>query len=256
MIGTFAFPPPRGPGSARLSEFRRGRLTAGFMQTSYVGSSDHTRFKGTVVLKFSARGAGSACVSFSGTSVSHQQETAGRFRFLGGTGAAARVHATGTFAAVQPVPFSTRSVVRLYLKSSFGSRRSLPAGCGKPPPVHTGHITASFEGFADTAGAPSTSATLTPDGGTITGPGCHAGGSLYGVFQYAGPSAAEWQTGLFGPAGASQARTTVVRPGRNVLLLFKAPPNGSYSSKVVIQATGGEHLSGNTFFLPSVTINC
>jgi hypothetical protein len=258
FIGTFAFPLPRGRGSARVSEFRRGTFAKGFMQTSYVGSSssDDTRFSGTVVLKFSARGAGSACVSFSGTAVLHQQETAGRFTFLGGTGAAARLHATGTFAAVQPMPFSTKRIARLYMKASSGSRRSLPTGCGKPPPVHIEHVTATFDGFAQTAGPPPTSATLTPSGGTITGPDCHAGGSLYGVFQYAGPSAAHWQTGVFGPTGATQERTAGVIPGRNVLLLFTGPTNGSYSSKMYIQPTGSQQLSGNTLFQPSVTINC
>jgi hypothetical protein len=208
-----------------------------------------------VVLKFSARGAGSACVSLNGTTVSHEQEAAGRFAFLGGTGAAARLHATGRFAAVQPMPYSTKWVADIALNSSFGPRRSLPRGCGKPPPVQTAQVTASFQGFAQTAGPPSTSAPLTPNGGTITGADCRAGGSLYGVFQYAGPSAAEWHTGLFGPS-ANQSGTAAVMPGRNVLLLFTGPTNGSYSSKIVIQATAGEQLTGNTLFLPSITINC
>ena len=117
-------------------------------------------------------------------------------------------------------------------------------------------MTASFLGFAQSSGPPSTSATLTPDGGTIAGAVCHPGGSLYGVLRYAGPSAAEWHTGEFGPSGSTQVRTTVVRSGRNVLLLFTSPTNGSYSSKIVIQATGSERLTGNTVFLPSITINC
>lgn len=117
-------------------------------------------------------------------------------------------------------------------------------------------MTASLVGLALSKGPPSTSAPLMPNGSTISGPDCQAGGDLYGVFQYSGPSAAIWDPTVFGPTNAPQEHKRAVMPGRNVLLLYAAPPNGSYSSKILIQPTGSAKLSGDTLFLPTVTLNC
>lgn len=117
-------------------------------------------------------------------------------------------------------------------------------------------MTASLVGLALSKGPPSTSAPLMPNGSTISGPDCQAGGDLYGVFQYSGPSAAIWDPTVFGPTNAPQEHKRAVMPGRNVLLLYAAPPNGSCSSKILIQPTGSAKLSGDTLFLPTVTLNC
>jgi hypothetical protein len=208
------------------------------------------------VLQFSRRAAGSACISYAGSTVSNGQEIQGSYQFLGGTGDAARLHASGASAAVERVPYSKKYLAAFRLKPRLGDRRSLPKGCGKPPPVQTTHVTASLVGLALSKGPPSTSAPLMPNGSTISGPDCHPGGDVYGVFQYSGPSAASWDPIVFGPTNAHQEHKRAVMPGRNVLLLYAAPPNGSYSSKILIQPTGSGKLSGETLFLPTITLNC
>jgi hypothetical protein len=252
-VVTFRLAAPR---SYRFSEFLTGRIVRLFGQGAFIGRSENTTFSGTAVLQFSRRAAGSACISYAGSTVSNGQEIQGRYEFLGGTGDAARLHGSGASAAVERVPYSKKYLAAFRLKLTLGARRSLPKGCGKPPPVQTTHVTASLVGLALSTGPPSTSARLMPNGSTISGPDCHPGGDLYGVFQYLGPSAAIWDPTVFGPTNARQEHKRAVMPGRNVVLLYAAPPNGSYSSKILIKPTGSGTLSGDTLFLPTVTLNC
>jgi hypothetical protein len=115
-------------------------------------------------------------------------------------------------------------------------------------------VTASFVGFTISSAPPAASATLVPDSGRITGPLCNRG-SLYGVINYSGPGAASFDGSTFGPGG-SYAIKQPVQQGRNVLLMFKKPANGSYSVKLGVSSTVGASLTGTTVFAPAVTINC
>jgi hypothetical protein len=240
------------------------KLLARFLKGHYVGaggatlfSADHGEFFASVRLNFSARGAGSACIAVRGTTSLGQQEGEGSFTVMGGTGAAARLHATGTFRAVDPDPRSSTYQAEFYANPSLGSKRPMPKGCGYPnlgAPTPGGKVTASFKGFVTSVGPPSPSAT--PTSSTISAGSCHSGGDLYGVFQYAGPAAARFNANALSSSGQGQTHTQNVKSGTNALLLYTAPTNGSYETKIYIESTGKGVLTGNTAFYPTVTVNC
>jgi hypothetical protein len=100
-------------------------VTRGYGEGNFVSlRSENARFDGTALLSFTASGAGSACISMRGSAVGALQEVSGSFTILGGTGAGGRLHATGTFAAVQRQPYSNGFVAEFYMRASFGSRRA------------------------------------------------------------------------------------------------------------------------------------
>jgi hypothetical protein len=255
--GPFHLNGPDRATAGRLSEFLKGRYVGAGGAT--LTSATQGTFFASVRLNFSAHGAGSACMSVTGTTTLGQQEAQGSFKILGGTGAAARLHAVGTFRAVNRDPHSSTYLAGIFANPSLGSRRSMPTGCGYPnlgPPQSGGKVTASFTGFAVSVGAPGASAAPTPDGGTITGGNCHSTGDLYGVFQYAGPSGAQFHAYTGSGGGGSQEHLQAVSQGTNAVLLFTAPPSDHYQAKIYIEPTGASVLTGTTQFYPTVQISC
>jgi hypothetical protein len=239
-----------------LSEFTRGQVVRAAMSPS-PSSTDDVRFSGSAVVAFTRVRAGTVCLQFHGSTTHQTQEVSASFTTAGGTGDGARLHAAGVIRAVERVPYSRRWQLRLYVRSAArGTARGIPLGCGRPAAPRRADVTATFAGFAISKGAPAAGAALTPEGGVISGGGCHAGGNLYGVFHYAGPTAAEWLTGLFGPGATTEAHKQPVRVGTDAVLLLTKPRNGSYQSKISIQATGTEELTGTTAFFPGISVSC
>lgn len=251
--GRFSFPKVKGKDAKKYKGLANGTIVRGYAAASG-GSS--LRVTATALVRFTSAAAGTACMAFSFKAGDNGQEAYGTFKFLGGTGQGARLSGKGSFNAVDPTGSSPGYSAELGLDPTVAKARSVPSTCGKPPKVKvpTGNkVTASFTGFAVSKSAPPASATLTPSGGTITG--CQTGGNLYGVLQYAGPSATEAEGSSFG--GSTEASfSQKLKQGRNVIDLAKNPSNGSYEVKTEIASTKGATLTGTTILLPTFSISC
>jgi hypothetical protein len=235
---------PRG-----LESFGKSSFKAGFRAGYISNKSDAAKGAGTVLVKFSARGAGSLCLHLSWTTDNTQQKIKGKFSFLGGTGRAARLHDSGAFRGVQPVAFVPKGEMVLFGNPSIGSRRAVPRGCGTikpPPPPKNLHASIVLQGWAASTGPPPANATLHPDQSTITDRTlCQKGGGLYMVAQYSGPSSGVFlSAGIFGPT-SSVSRNINMRPGRIVVLIASRPKNGSYGIKASLEAKSGGTVEGN-----------
>jgi hypothetical protein len=235
---------PRGLGSFGKSSFKAG-FRAGYISNN----SDATLGAGTVLVKFSARGAGSLCLHISWTTDNTQQKIKGKFSFLGGTGRSARLHDSGAFRGVQPVAFVPKGEIVLFGNPSIGSRRAVPRGCGTikpPPPPKNPHASIVLQGWAASVGPPPANATLYPDQSTITDRTlCQKGGGLYMVAQYSGPSSGVFlSAGIFGPT-SSTSRNINMRPGRIVVLIASRPKNGGYGIKAGLETKSGGTVQGN-----------
>ena len=253
--GSFSLGPLKGPKAAQVRRFASGTITRGYSKVTLLSiRTENIRVNTTAVLKF--KGAGTACVALNLKAVSAWQLSAGTFKFLGGTGAAARLYGGGPFAAAQPKPESYGFVTQLGFNPRFGKPRTMPARCGMPPKAKTAPaktVTATVAGFAVSNAPPSKSAKLTPPNGTITS--CSAGGSLYMVLDYTGPTGTEMSGAAFG-GSTTGSFTQKLKPGRNVVRLIRGAKSASYEIKVQISSTTGRPLKGTTVLLPTVTVSC
>jgi hypothetical protein len=224
-----------------------------------MGLSDALKGDGEVLLKFSARGAGTACLRFAGTTDLTQQYVKGTFAILGGTGQAARLHDSGIFRAVQPAAFVTNKYeVALFGTPSFGTTRSVPRGCGKPiTPPRQAKFTATFDGFAF---APASARNGHLPAGTklydqyVPGQvGCGADNNLYLVTTYSGPSGAILAgSAYYNRTGQTASLQKALSPGQNAVFLFAAPANGTYQLKASVIPPPG--ATGSGIFGQEVTL--
>ena len=233
--GSFSLGPFKGPKAGQVRRFASGTITRGYSKVTLLSiRTENIRVNTTAVLKF--KGAGTACVALNLKAVSAWQLSAGTFKFLGGTGAAARLYGGGPFAAAQPKPESYGFVTQLGFNPRFGKPRSMPARCGMPPKAKTAP-SKTVTGFAVSNAPPSKSANLTPPNGTITS--CSAGGSLYMVLDYTGPTGTEMSGAAFG-GSTTGSFTQKLKPGRNVVRLIRGAKSGSYEIKVQISSSTGD----------------
>jgi hypothetical protein len=238
------------PGVRGFGAFTRGSLR-GSGKVGYTGSTDALTGDGEILLTFSARRAGTACVRFTGSTDLTQQFVTGTFVVLGGSGQAARLHVGGAFRAVQPTAFANnRYQVALFGKPSLGSRRSVPRGCGKPitaPRQHT--FTATFDGYAF---APASAKTGGVPPGTKLYPsyvpgavGCGVDNNLYLVISYSGPTGAILAgSAYYNTTGKQATLQQALRQGQNAIFLFAAPANGTYQLKASVIPPPGATGSG------------
>ena len=199
-----------------FEEFLKAKLK-GVLSAEFVSnSSEDARGSMSLVVTFSGKRAGAACVSLTGTATDAQQKYAGTFKVLGGTGDAARLHASGKFRAVQPKAFDNHYQMALFTSPSLGSKRGMPSSCGKPPPS------------------------------------CGPGATLYEVYDYSGPSDVVFDWAVFGPV--SGTGTVPATQGQVAIPTITGPPDGSYSSKDNLRSTKGEALSGMLGFGGNVVL--
>jgi hypothetical protein len=256
FTGTVRLSAPRGvPG---FGGFTKGSLR-GSGKVGYVSLSDALKGDGEILLKFSARGAGTACLRFAGSTDLTQQYVTGTFDVLGGSGRAARLHDRGSFRAVQPTAFvNDRYQVALFGTPSLGARRSVPRGCGEPikaPRRRT--FKATFDGFAF---APATARNGRLPTGTklyaqsVTGNvGCGADNNLYLVTTYTGPRGAVFAGVAYHNASGKQSKLNqTLNQGQNVVFLFATPANGSYQLKASVVPPRG--VAGSATFGQEVTL--
>jgi hypothetical protein len=261
--GDFQIRAKTAAGKRRLGKFTRGRfLGLGRALVDNVVVPSEAEFSGQAKLIFRARGAGTACISFEGkTTGGSLQVASGSFKVLGGTGAAKRLHAAGPFRAVIRRPRKQAVEASFLAKPRLGSKRKMPRHCGSLAPVGGGggkKVTADFKGFAVSKGAPKSSATLTPEGGSIGS--CAAGADLWGVVNYHGPHAARFatETGLKGVAG--EKHSYPVKSSRNALRLLDLPfDNGGDPitvAQISVKPTGSIKLKGDTYQSPYLFLEC
>ena len=261
--GRFHVTAPTAPAKRRLAKFLDGRfvgLGRGALDSIVLPTA--AEFSGQAKLIFSAKGAGAACISFQGKTVASLQKAKGSFKVIGGTGAAKRLHAAGKFRAVLRFPHKQGAQATFEGNPTLGSKRPMPKNCGRLPPVNPGgggkKVTADFLGFAVSKGAPSSSASLTPEKDSITS--CAAGADLWGVVRYSGPKAAKFvtETGLKGAAG--EKHSYPVKSGRNALRLLDLPfDNGGDPTTVAqisVKPTASIKLSGDTYLSPYLFLQC
>jgi hypothetical protein len=254
FTGTARLAAPRGFGAFARGSFR------GSGKVGYVSLSDALKGDGEILLKFAARGAGTACVRFTGSTDLTQQYVTGRFDVLGGSGDAARLHDKGAFRAVQPTAFVTnRYQVALLGTPSLASRRSVPTGCGKPikaPPKRK--FTATFDGFAFAPasarnGRLPAGTKLYPQGSVSGTVGCGVENNLYLVVTYAGPPGALLAGSAFSNDSSAQATLQqTLNQGQNAVFLFAAPANGGYQLKADVIPPRG--ATGTAAFGQEVTL--
>jgi hypothetical protein len=141
FVGTIALK-PSALASKRFGDFLRARIAGADIGSFLSTRSEDARGTMTVRATFSHPGAGSACVRLSGTATDHMQKYQGTFAVLGGAGRAAQLHASGTFRAIQPAPYSNQYQIAFYTTPSFGRSRAMPNGCGQPTAPSTGAVKA------------------------------------------------------------------------------------------------------------------
>ena len=246
--GTASLAAPRG--TRGFGGFTNGSFRGGG-RVGYVSLSDAAKGDGEILVKFSARGAGTACVRFTGRSDLTQQYITGTFEVLGGTGEAARLHDRGTLRAVQPTAFVNNSYqVSLAGSPSFGTRRAVPKRCGEPIKASRQRLfTATFDGFAfapaTARGGPLPAGTaLYPQ--SVTGAvGCGADNNLYLVTTYSGASGAVLSGTAYHNATGKQAILhQALHQGQNAVFLFAAPANGTSQLKADVTPPPGATGSG------------
>jgi hypothetical protein len=255
--GTANLVAPRG--SHGFGTFTKGSFRGGGT-VGYVSRSDALTGDGEILFKFSARGAGAACVRFSGKTDVTQQYVTGTFDVVGGSGDAARLHDRGAFRAVQPTAFVTdRYRVALFGAPSFGKKRQVPKGCGKPIKApRPQKFTAQFDGFAFAPasarnGRLPAGTKLYPQGSVSGAVGCGAEDNLYLVTTYSGPVGAILAgTATYGASGKTASLNQALKSGRNAVFLFAAPANGSYQLKADVIPPRG--VTGLATFGQEVTL--
>jgi hypothetical protein len=257
FTGTARLVAPRG--AHGFNAFGKGSFRGGG-KVGYISTSDALKGDGEILLKFSARGAGSACVRFTGSTDLTQQYVTGSFDVLGGSGAAARLHDKGSFRAVQPTAFiNNRYDVALFGVASLGAKRPVPKGCGKP--IHAPHqrkFTATFDGFAFAPasarnGRLPAGTKLYPQGSISGMVGCGVDNSLYVITTYSGPRGALFAGSASANASGKQATLQqALKQGQNAVFLFAAPPNGSYQLKADVIPPRG--ATGSAVFGQEVTL--
>jgi len=198
-------------------------------------SSDDFKGSGSALLAFTAHRAGSACMSFQGTTSDATQEISGSFKIVGGTQNGARLHAKGIFRAVERVPYTNRWMVAIYpTQVSMGSSRPLPRGCGQPKELNV-----TFAGFAFAPpsarnGALPAGTTIYPAGSTVSGSvGCGAANNLYAILTYSGPTGATVSVSYLSSSGKGGSNLAA-RQGKNNYPIVTAPPNGVYQAMIAI----------------------
>ena len=250
-----------GPAATTLAAFRSARISGRISVTT--DSVIHLNALAVVSAK-----TGSYCVSMSGkTDPGYpNQILQGTFTVVGGSGSAARLHATGPLLGIQPKadydPNNPGPLTILVAtkNASIGARRGLTAACrtaAKPPPPPA-TVSASLDGFAFAPAGVTTlpsGTTLYPANSTISGSvGCGADNNLYVVVTYKGPSG----TSLFISYGSAKgakggnAPGVKLKPGQNAALFASAPANDNYDYNVSIVPPSG--TNGATNFTGSITL--
>jgi hypothetical protein len=255
FAGSFSLQGAKGKDARRYAYLADGTITRGYAIASAT-SDTGARLQATAVVRFKSKRGGTVCMSFKLKATDDGQEAAGTLSFLGGTGPGARLYGSGSLAGVNQTGASEGYISEVGLNPRLGKARAMPSTCGKPPKVKvpTGNkVTAAFQGFTVSKSAPSASATLTAPDGTITS--CPAGGRLYGVLDYSGPSGTEVEGSAFGGSTESSFEQKLSQ-GRNVIKIAKTPSNGSYEVKTEIGSTKGATLTGTTVLLPTFEISC
>jgi hypothetical protein len=257
FTGTANLAAPRG--THGFGGFTRGSFRGGG-KVGYISLSDALKGDGEILLKFSAPGAGTACVRFIGSTDLTQQYVTGTFDVLGGSGHAARLHDRGAFRAVQPTAFvNNRYEVALFGAPSLGTKRSVPKGCGEPIKApRQRKFTATFDGFAFAPasarnGRLPAGTKLYPQGSVSGTVGCGVDNNLYLVTTYSGPPGAIFAGSAYSNTSGTQAMLRqALNQGQNAVFLFASPANGSYQLKADVIPPHG--ATGSAGFGQEVTL--
>jgi hypothetical protein len=266
FAGRVALQRQRGVGTAAvtLAAYRTARISGRISVTT--DSVIHIKALAVVSAK-----AGSYCLSMSGkTDPGYpNQILQGQFTVVGGSGSAARLHASGPLLGIQPKanydPNNPGPLTILVAtkNASLGGRRGLTAACraaAKPPPPPT-TVSANLDGFAFAPAGITTlpsGTTVYPANSTISGNvGCGTDNTLYIVVTYKGPNG----TSLFISYGTSKGSKGnppggKLKPGQNPFLFASAPANDTYDYNASIVPPSG--TNGATNFTGSITLsrNC
>jgi hypothetical protein len=212
--------------------------------------------------------AGSYCLSMSGkTDLRYpNQLLRGQFSVVGGSGSAARLHASGPLLGIEPKAKydpnkpGPLTILVASKKASLGARRGLTAACraaAKPPPPPT-KISASLDGFAFAPAGATTlpsGTTIYPNNSTISGNvGCGNDNNLYLVVSYQGPKGSTFYLSYVTDTGGKGGPPpTALKQGQNAIPLAAAPANGTYNlaQAAVVPPPG---TPGATGFTGSITL--
>jgi hypothetical protein len=250
-----------GPPAATLAAYRTARISGRISVTT--DSVIHIKALAVVSAK-----TGSYCLSMSGKTDSGypNQILQGTFTVVGGTGSAARLHASGPLLGIQPKAAydpnnpGPLTILVATKKASLGTRRGLTAACraaAKPPPPPT-TISASLDGFAFAPAGITTlpaDTTVYPANSTISGNvGCGTDNTLYIVVTYKGPNGAPFFVSYGSDKGAKGGGPpgAKLKPGQNAVLLAAAPANDGYDYQASVLAPPG--ATGNATFIGRFTL--
>ena len=250
-----------GAAAAMLAAYRMARIAGTISVTS--DAVIHIKALAVVSAK-----AGSYCLSMSGkTDLRYpNQLLRGQFSVVGGSGSAARLHASAPLLGLQPkAKYDPNNPGPLTImvatkKVSLGSRRGLTAACraaAKPPPPPT-RISASLDGFAFASAGVSTlpsGTTIYANNATINGNvGCGNDNNLYLVVSYRGPKGSTFYLSYATDTGGKGGPPpTSLKQGQNAIPLAAAPANGTYylTQAAVAPAPG---TPGAVGFTGSITL--